>query len=82
MCTALSVFATHFLEIDFSVGSTIFVPGYPKEELTEIRAVAYPSADALAARYEEEALPREGENLLVIFVFISSKQWAVEPKSL
>lgn len=42
--------------------STGFVPGYSNEEIAEIRAETEPFMDALAARYEEEALPREWEN--------------------
>lgn len=58
--TNFTVFATHYQDIDFTVVSTGFVPGYPEEEFTEIGTVTHPIADILAARYEDEALPGEG----------------------
>lgn len=46
----------------FGEGTAFSVSGYSNEELVQIRAATDPSVDALAARYEEEALPEGGEN--------------------
>lgn len=60
--TAFSIFVTHYEDVDFPVVSTGFVLGYSEEKLAQIRAATGPPADVLAVRYEEEALPKEGEN--------------------
>jgi hypothetical protein len=57
--TAFSVLATHYQGVDFPAVSSGFVEGYTDDELAAIRAEAYPPADDLAAKYEEEALPKK-----------------------
>lgn len=60
--SSFAVLATHYRDIDFPLVSTGFVPGYTAEELAEIRTNTEAPADDLAAQFEEEALPDEGEN--------------------
>lgn len=62
VCTSFAVLTTHYHDVNFLLVSTGFVPGYTAEELTEICATTDAPADALAAQYEEEGLPEEGEN--------------------
>ncbi|GJM84385.1 hypothetical protein PR202_ga00047 [Eleusine coracana subsp. coracana] len=56
--TAFTVFATNFdlAEAELEAVSTGYIKGHTPEQMDTIRAATHPHVDALAERYEEEAL--------------------------